>query len=96
MTFHTPVPDFHVTVDCVMMLSMLDHCPDAYGTLQWAIDQLRPGGMLLCDYATASKVFNNEPQHLITYDQHTMSQWLYEHGIDASPKFPDWMFTKRA
>ena len=93
-TFPGPVPDFHTRVDCVVMLSMLDHCPDAYGTLQWAIDQLGPGGLLLCDYQTAPKEINNEGQHLVTYDQYTLPQWLREHGMDESPKY-EWMFVKR-
>ncbi len=95
-TFAGAVPDYACgPVDCVVMLSMLDHCPDAYGTLTWAIEQLRPGGLLLCDYATAAHHKNNEPQHLVTYDQFTLPQWLREHGMDVSPKHPDWMFIKR-
>lgn len=94
-TFPGPVPHFQTTVDCVVMLSMLDHCVDAYATLEWAIAQLRPGGVLLCDYATATKEFNNEPQHLITYDQFTLPQWFKAHGMDVSPKHPDWMLIKR-
>lgn len=93
-TFRTPVPDFTTQVDCVVMISMLDHCPDAYGTLQWAIDQLAPGGILVCDYQTNSKEHNTEGQHLITYDQYTLPTWLREHGMDESPKY-EWLFTKR-
>jgi 2-polyprenyl-3-methyl-5-hydroxy-6-metoxy-1,4-benzoquinol methylase len=93
--FSTPVPDFEHPVDCVLLMSMLDHCPDAYGTLEWAIRQLSPGGLLLCDYATHTHQEKElEPQHLITYDQHTLVQWLHERGMEESYKYP-WMFTKR-
>lgn len=95
--FVSPVPQYNFyPQDCVIMLSMLDHCLDAYGTLEWAIAQLRPGGLLLCDYVTAPQGHgHDEGQHLVTYDQWTLTQWLREHGMDISPKYPDWMFIKR-
>jgi 2-polyprenyl-3-methyl-5-hydroxy-6-metoxy-1,4-benzoquinol methylase len=94
-TFTEAVPTFSCQVDALIMESMLDHCPDAYGTLTWAIAQIRPGGLLLCDYHTGSKAKHDiEPQHLITYDQFTMPHWMQEHGMVEHPKYP-WMFTKK-
>jgi 2-polyprenyl-3-methyl-5-hydroxy-6-metoxy-1,4-benzoquinol methylase len=91
--FRTPVPDVHLgAMDAVILLSMLDHCPDPFGTLTWAIAQLRVGGLLLCDYATHTPS-PKEPQHLIRYDPATLPQWLREQGLEQSLVYP-WMFTK--
>lgn len=94
--FADPVPNWTIQADCVTLISMLDHCWDAYGTLEWATQQVKPGGLLICDYETNRKDKGDlEPQHLITYDQFTIPQWLYERGFDQSPKY-SWLFTKRA
>lgn len=99
LEFDDPVPSttFVNGVDCVVLESMLDHCWDAYATLEWALKQVKPGGYLLCDYVTGRKDAGKEdlePQHLTTYDQFTIPQWLYERGFDESAKHP-FLFQRR-
>lgn len=93
--FRESVPEYGDDIhraDCVIMSSMLDHCYDPYGTLAWSILQLKPGGLLLCDYQSQAR--ETEPQHLVRYDPMTLPQWLHERGMDQAPDYP-WMFTKR-
>jgi 2-polyprenyl-3-methyl-5-hydroxy-6-metoxy-1,4-benzoquinol methylase len=81
-------------VDAVLLISMLDHCWAPYETLEWAIAQLKPGGLLVCDYYDAQKR-DDEPQHLVRYDPLTLPDWLRKHGLDEDPVYP-FLWTKRA
>lgn len=94
-TFTTPAPESNllVPVDCALLLSMIEHCWAPYDTLAWTIRQLRPGGLLLCDYRHAEHR-EEEPQHLLRYDPTTLGQWLYEHGMEQAPEFY-WLWKKR-
>lgn len=94
-TFSTPAPESNLVcpVDCALLLSMIEHCWAPYDTLEWTIRQLRPGGLLLCDYMHADHR-EEEPQHLLHYDQATLPHWLYEHGMEQAPEFY-WLWKKR-
>lgn len=91
--FTEPVPerDLPEKVDCVLMISMLEHLPDPFGTLKWVARQIKPGGTLVCDYACLHD--EDEPQHLLRYDPATLTNWLHEHGWRVALDVP-WIFTR--
>ena len=93
--FKEPVPelDFGPVFDCALLVSMLEHCWQPYETLTWTIAQLKPGGMLLCDFLHA-EVRDDEPQHLLRYDPATLPHWLYEHGMEQAAD-AYWLWKKR-
>lgn len=92
-TFNEEVPerDLPEKPDCVLMISMIEHLPNPWGTIDWVGRQIKPGGILVCDYSATSS--ENEPQHLLRYDPATFEIDMVARGWQVSIEAP-WLFTK--
>lgn len=94
MTIDAPLPAMPLgeTLDGALMISVLDHLPYPYETLQWVISHLRKGGALVCDWEMMKD--EGEHQHLMQYDPHTFQHWMRDQGMECTPEKP-WLFIKQ-
>ena len=78
--------------DAALMISVLDHLWRPYDVIYWIHAHLRPGCPLICDWESMHQ--DDEPQHIIHYDQYTFQKWMREHDFRCSPE-KTWLFFKR-
>jgi hypothetical protein len=93
-SFLTAVPeeDLPAPVDGAVMISVIDHCWDPWGTLRWVTRQVKPGGFLVLDnYNT--EAHPDEPQHLCRFDNITFIGEMLRLGWQAEHESP-YLFTK--
>lgn len=74
-------------VDGVFMISVLEHLYDPYGALEWATNNVKPGGFLYCD-GWQQMPKDGEPQHLAKYDHHKITKNFCKMGWKEAPENP--------
>ena len=76
----------------ILMVSVINHLPNALDALRWCKDHLEDGGFLIMDsYQDQSKI--KEKQHLCTFNPHTIGLELRNMGLVQSDESP-YLFRK--
>lgn len=79
--------------DGACLISAIEHLTHPYETVEWIVEQIKPGGWFVCDWEHGGWSEDN-PQHITRYDMTTFERWMADHDMMVSPEY-SWLFFKR-
>lgn len=76
----------------ILMISVINHLPNAMDALKWCVDHLEDGGYMIMDSYQDQKQ-KKEPQHLCSFNPYTIGRDMRNMGLVQSEESP-YLFRK--